>query len=137
MSYVVVVDLDGRESIGSAFHVGEGVYVTARHVVERQKIKEVGPSEPIGISTKEFLPEAPAGYDEKMREVLGHKPKWRHYQDPLKLVGEPVYHPDSRLDIAAFSVKGLHEATPVVPLGSHLDDWIIRDEKWVLSEAIV
>ncbi|WP_083294665.1 S1 family peptidase [Burkholderia plantarii] len=40
--YVSVAQPDGTEGIGSAFHVGEGVFVTARHVVENNEILEVG-----------------------------------------------------------------------------------------------
>jgi hypothetical protein len=38
MAYVVVVKPDGSEAIGSAFHVGEGVFVTARHIVEGRQM---------------------------------------------------------------------------------------------------
>jgi hypothetical protein len=41
MAYIAVMDAEGKESIGSAFHVGEGVFVTARHVVENVTINEV------------------------------------------------------------------------------------------------
>lgn len=136
MAYVVVVRPDGTEAIGSAFHIGEGVFVTARHVVEGLELREVRPSEPVGIPTKDFLPEAPTDYDEAVREVIGHTPLWKHYQAPLELACEPVFHRDPRIDIAAFSVKGLHPTTSAVPLGSHLDDWI-RNEDWMLSEAVV
>lgn len=37
---VVYVETD--QGIGTAFHVGDGVFVTARHVVEGRKIKEIG-----------------------------------------------------------------------------------------------
>lgn len=41
MAYVAVEKPDGSHGIGSAFHVGEGVFVTARHVVEGNQILEV------------------------------------------------------------------------------------------------
>ena len=41
IAYVAVEGQDGVQGIGSAFHVGEGVFVTARHVVENLKILEV------------------------------------------------------------------------------------------------
>lgn len=34
---VVIVNSDGDEGIGTCFHVGEGVFVTARHVVENNR----------------------------------------------------------------------------------------------------
>ena len=41
VAYVSVRLPNGDESIGSAFHVGEGVFVTARHVVEGCTILEI------------------------------------------------------------------------------------------------
>jgi S1-C subfamily serine protease len=41
MAYVAVRGKDGQEGIGSAFHVGDGVFVTARHVVEEKAIREI------------------------------------------------------------------------------------------------
>src|SRR6516165_2628332 len=55
MAYVEIQKPDSTLGIGSAFHVGDGVFVTARHVVEGNKIIEVRITEPLGISTNEFL----------------------------------------------------------------------------------
>ena len=41
VAYIAVESADGTQSIGSAFHVGEGVFVTARHVVEHHRILEI------------------------------------------------------------------------------------------------
>ncbi len=41
MVYVAVKSADGLESIGPAFHVGEGAFVTARHVVEAKTILRI------------------------------------------------------------------------------------------------
>jgi S1-C subfamily serine protease len=38
---VCVVDTEKTHSIGTAFHVGDGVFVTARHVVADKRIEEV------------------------------------------------------------------------------------------------
>ncbi|GAB4052724.1 hypothetical protein GCM10028775_35230 [Catellatospora paridis] len=43
--YVAVESEAGDQAIGSAFHVGEGVFVTARHVVEGKQIVEVASTE--------------------------------------------------------------------------------------------
>jgi len=42
VAYVAVESATGDQQIGSAFHLGEGIWVTARHVVENQTILEVG-----------------------------------------------------------------------------------------------
>src|SRR5258708_34304028 len=44
LAYIVLETPEGDERIGSAFHVGEGVFVTARHVVDGLKIVAVGNS---------------------------------------------------------------------------------------------
>jgi hypothetical protein len=38
VAYIAVKLPDGGQTIGSAFHVGEGVFLTARHVVEDNQI---------------------------------------------------------------------------------------------------
>jgi S1-C subfamily serine protease len=45
MADIEVEDEAGEIGVGSAFHVGEGVFVTARHVVENFDIREVGSTE--------------------------------------------------------------------------------------------
>jgi hypothetical protein len=37
----VAIERDGQAGIGSAFHIGEGVFLTARHVVEGGTITEI------------------------------------------------------------------------------------------------
>ena len=41
VAFVSVVNNNGDESIGTAFHIGDGVFVTARHVVEDHKIVKI------------------------------------------------------------------------------------------------
>lgn len=43
MMKIPVVKIDGRESIGSGFHIGDGYIVTARHVIDGHKKFEVIP----------------------------------------------------------------------------------------------
>jgi S1-C subfamily serine protease len=40
MAYVAV-ERDGKAGIGSAFHVGDGIFVTARHVLENAVVAEI------------------------------------------------------------------------------------------------
>ena len=39
---VIVIMPDGTESVGSAFHIGEGTFITARHVVEGNRVISIG-----------------------------------------------------------------------------------------------
>jgi V8-like Glu-specific endopeptidase len=45
LAYVAVETPEGDQTVGSAFHVGEGVFVTARHVLENNKILDVASTE--------------------------------------------------------------------------------------------
>ncbi|MGX1118000.1 hypothetical protein RKD37_003363 [Streptomyces ambofaciens] len=49
MAYVEVESPNGDLGIGSAFHVGDGVFLTARHVVEDKRITEICMTESVSI----------------------------------------------------------------------------------------
>jgi len=122
--YVSVELPNGNESIGTAFHVGEGVFVTARHVVEGNKILEIANTISRGFfdpSDSSFIENENSSFRE-LRPSKG------------KLVKGPLFHPNCSVDIAALVVEGLNCAT--IPLGSHLDDWI-NDEAFSLAEVLV
>jgi len=113
VAYVAVRTASGDSGIGSAFHVGEGVFVTARHVVEDMEICDVGVA-------------APGGYN-----MLG---------DPngpfrLELSAQPIFHADSSLDVAAFRVEGA-DRMPFVPLGPFPRGWMAEGD-WVMSDALI
>jgi hypothetical protein len=133
MAYVAVSTSDGSERIGSAFHVGEGVFVTARHVVEEMTIKEVGT-----FASKYVRLTGEAAEQSRLTVKRGEDEYKAHRVDPaiLEVVRGPFYHPDSDVDVACFKVADLDPYTPVVPLGDHLDDWLGRDD-FVLSEVVV
>lgn len=145
MAYVAVEKPDGTHSIASAFHVGEGVFVTSRHVVEGNIIREVKITESLGLSTREYLAsqgkndpaeEEIREYDKQIAGPDGEARLWRHYLPPLELASGPHFAPEPHLDVAAFRVKEIHPAAAFVKLGVHFDDWVYRAE-WRLSDAIV
>ena len=97
---------------GSAFHVGEGVFVTANHVVQDREVTAI-----------EI--ERPGGYN-----ILG---------DPLgpvrlALESQPVRHPEG-LDVAAFRVSDF-ESAAFVPLGPLPSGWLAEGD-WVMRDALV
>lgn len=49
VAYVEVEGADGDRRIGSAFHVGDGVFVTARHVMDGGRVVGVGTTEKVYI----------------------------------------------------------------------------------------
>lgn len=114
---LVVKDKNGDYGIGSAFHVGDGSFVTARHVVE-------------GKAECSVELDLNRHHRSLQRSV--------HFQnhDRFELVSlQPLFHPDSSKDVAVFSIPSLSDL-PGIPLGGHLDDWI-NDDQFVLNEVLV
>jgi hypothetical protein len=133
MAYVEVENGDGDRGIGSAFHVGSGVFVTARHVVEGNTVCEVRMTEPTYIELH--------GEQAASAQVFVHRegraiPSHHVDNGVLQISGGPFFHRDARVDVAAFQVDAIDPATPVVQLGSHLDDMIGQSD-FILSEAVI
>jgi hypothetical protein len=114
MAYVAVEKPDGAHSIASAFHVGEGVFVTSRHVVEGSTIREVKITESLGLSTRDYLAsegkhnlseEEIAEYDKQIAGPDGTPRRWRYYHPPLEVASGPHFARESHLDVAAFKVR--------------------------------
>jgi V8-like Glu-specific endopeptidase len=122
--YVSVRLPNGYESIGSAFHVGEGVFLTAKHVVDGNEILEVA------NTIHQTIPD-----EQGNTTIHGKEGKFRSIS-PSKgnVVKGPFFHPDDSVDVAAIVVEGID--CPVIPLGGHLDDWI-NDDDFILREVIV
>ncbi|MDH5829273.1 serine protease [Luteimonas sp. M1R5S18] len=106
VAYIASTDNIGAEEIGTAFHVGDGVFVTARHVVEGRDIKEVG-------------------FDDDSNIYLRSKQAARSKTLTLPSIGitsGPFFHIDSKTDVACFTLSITPDA--FIPLGGHLDDWL-------------
>jgi hypothetical protein len=54
VAYVRVEAIDGTESIGTAFHIGQGYFVTAKHVVHDKNIIDIVITQPTRILTENF-----------------------------------------------------------------------------------
>jgi hypothetical protein len=132
-AYIEVELPNGDRHIGSAFHVGDGVFVTARHVVENNKILEICSTESTYIRLSD-------GDAEKARIFMVENDQRIPIRDIangiMRLKSGPYFHHDERVDVAVFEVAEIDPDTPVVPLGSHLDDWLGSSD-FVLTEAIV
>lgn len=108
---VFTVDMLGDHHLGSAFHVGDGSFVTARHVAEGQAVCRVALS---GSRTDRIGADENAG----------------------KLVDVTIFgHPDPSKDVGVFSVPVLAHL-PAIPLGSHLDDWLGEND-FILNDVLV
>jgi len=108
VAYIVVEKPNGDQNIGSAFHVGENVFVTARHVIEGHKIIAIGTT---------------VSQDGRLRNdaIIG------------SIKSGPYFHPDNSIDVAALVVDGLDAA--VIPLGSNLDD-MLDDHNFILRSVL-
>lgn len=114
---VISVNADGDQGVGSAFHVGDGAFVTARHVVEGMVSCHVE------IDSYRLMRLA-----EGAAQAIG-------FGDFPPTQIDPLPHPDPHKDVAVFSIPSL-ASLPAVPLGDHLDDWI-TDHDFVLNEVLV
>jgi hypothetical protein len=133
LAYIEVQDQHGDFHIGSAFHVGEGVFVTARHVLDGYTVTKVGSTERayIRLSGQEA--------QEATDFFLTPTESWPiHYLDngEMETSSGPHFHSDERADVAVFKVAQVDPRTPVIRLGANLDNFIDRSEL-VLTEAIV
>jgi len=120
---VTCVNADGDQGIGTAFHVGDGAFVTARHVVEDKTSCHV---EIDTYRLRHFG--GPAVEDLASKHISPFK----HFS-PIKI--DPLPHPDPSKDVAVFSIPDL-AGLPAIPLGDHLDDWII-DYDFLLDEVLI
>ncbi len=114
---VISVNAEGDQGIGAAFHVGDGVFVTARHVVEGMASCHVE------LDSYRLMRLA-----EGAAQAIG-------YGEPPPIAIEPHAHPDPNKDVAVFAIPHL-ACLPAIPLGGHLDDWI-TDHDFVLNEVLV
>jgi S1-C subfamily serine protease len=117
MVAIVATDKVGDERIGSAFHIGVGIFVTARHVVEGQ------------ASCRLELDRY------RLMRLANDASIALNNADLSGFRVEALAHPDPLIDVAVFSVPQL-AVLPAIPLGAHLDDWIV-DHEFVLAEVLV
>jgi hypothetical protein len=98
--------MDGEDAVGTAFHVGEGVLVTARHVVEGREVKEVGFGDRSAIDRQSIsLESIKNGSYGKVRVTAG-----------------PYCHTNPDVDVACLRIDPVPACE--IPLGGHLDDWL-------------
>lgn len=136
MAYVAVRDDDGTEGIGTAFHVGDDLYVTCRHVIEGKSILEIHRTEPVPVPFRQRFPNYPEDGLKQLTHILGHEPTHPVFPGVQTILEGPFYHPDLTVDLAAIKLTSDLVSTSSVNLGSRLDDRTFPWH-WTLSEAVI
>lgn len=115
VAYVAVIDANGDEGIGSCFHIGEGIFVTARHVVENMRIKEIA-------TTKSARLTSEAGGEVMPPRILA-------------IVDGPHFGPDN-LDVAVFRVNLDEAPLPAIAVSGHTE-YDIEEHDLVLADVVI
>jgi hypothetical protein len=123
VAYISVVNANGDEGIGSCFHIGDGVFITAKHVVKNCAVKEIGTT----LHQVRYFETEDTPATGMARTELTYVP-----QTTPSFKG-PFFHPDENVDVAAIVVPGVD--APVLSLGDHLDDWL--GDEYILSDVLV
>ena len=122
VAYIESISSDGIVGIGSCFHIGDGVFVTARHVVEKREITEIGTT----TYQRQYFEIEETQASGFARAELTYTP-----QRTTNFKG-PFFHPDPKIDVAAIIVTDIK--APTLLLGDHLDDWL--GNEFVLADAV-
>lgn len=125
LAYLEVKLPNGNLSIGTAFHLGDGVWVTARHVTSGNRIVSMGTTERTDVRDPNGL------------MTFSDEPRTKYRCIPpqkLNIISGPLYHPDDKVDIAL--IKTLQTDIAAVKLDFHLDDWI-NDSAYILDEVVI
>lgn len=116
IAYVVVETREGDESIGTAFHIGDGYLITAKHVLEGNRIKEIVITQPLSAST--------GCHDDHLSEEI--RPR------VLKVAGDPKLA-DGDVDVAVIRVEA-GENIPAIKISS-TDDIYQSEDILLLSRV--
>ena len=115
VAYVSVESPDGTNNMGTCFHIGDGIFITAKHVVEGNKVIKVS-NTPVGIQSA-------GGEGLTMNYILGH----------AKAISGFYYHPEDNYDLCAFYTPDI--CCLGIPLGPIIDDHFGND--LMLSSVVV
>lgn len=123
IAFVSVVDRQtGNMGIGTAFHVGKGIFVTAKHVIEGKDFVEVA-------TTKRAIKKVFRG---KIKETSAS------YSSPKKfeVIDGPYLATNEKSDIALFQVNLNGEDLPKLQLDA-LTNYFIDDNTYLLEDVLV
>jgi Trypsin-like peptidase domain len=102
VAYVSVTDTKGEPGIGTCFHIGEDIFITARHVVEGHTISKIATT------------------------IVSPSIEWGSYLPrEAKRVEGPFFHPNPKYDLAALRLTGF--SAPQIPFHTVLEDQFNTD----------
>lgn len=124
IAYIAVESPDGKVGIGTAFHIGDGIFVTARHVIHEKKITEIG--------TTKKIPHPSDGNKNKYEIRY-------NYPEMLEIIDGPHFLPETDdhqeiADVALFKTSASH--LPAIQMSSELDH-DIDDDDFILDDVII
>lgn len=111
IAYISVRVASGDQSIGTAFHIGDGIFITARHVVEANQILE------IATTASSYIRTDP--------EILKLEIPMVSPYGPVSVPSEgavltgPLFHPDKDVDVAALILEGIE--APAIKIDDALE----------------
>ncbi len=106
VGFIDTEDDKGNRGIGTCFHVGEGVYVTARHVVEGRRIVDVGFHD----------------FSVTMELIQDFSRQDLDRPGTLRILEGPVFHPEQTVDVACLRLD--YVPKDFIPLGGHFDGYL-------------
>lgn len=115
VAFVAIIDAHQDQGIGSAFHIGDGIFVTARHVVDGMTIRE------IATTKSAHLAEEAGGKIVPPRRMA--------------IVDGPYFGPEG-LDVAVFRVDLSDTPLPAITVSQHTD-YSLWESDLVLSDVLI
>jgi hypothetical protein len=115
VAFISIIDRKGDEGIGSAFHISDGIFVAARHVIDGVKINE-------SATTKST----------HLGEEAGGKV---HSPRRFEIIDGPHFGPDE-LDVAVFRVDLDETPVPAISVSQHTD-FTLRENDLILSDILI
>src|SRR3569832_938001 len=128
---ITVHTREGDLSTGTGFHIGEGLIVTARHVIRET------------VRVPDIVGEKQVEVDMRIESITREL-------DGKEVIGRKAYfHPDSKVDLAvletdfeehpfpggAVTREGKGRKSVSIPIGCQVDEWI--SDKFVLCKVLV
>ncbi|MBZ2206537.1 S1 family peptidase [Massilia soli] len=134
VAFVDVCNAAGDRGIGTAFHVGQGVFVTARHVLENCVVERIATVRDHQVPVEGERAKNALSFVARRDGTL--QAMHNISRRDIIISEGPFFHDNPQVDVAVFRAHDIDPELPWIPLGGHLDDWI-GDNDFVLWEATV